>query len=193
MTSLDSPMNSKDNEQAKVQSGHINNLGTGQGPGERAKTVKSTPPATGNNAQTANKCLPKDFTHDIGFITATTRNLQVDLNTPSYPLKIQRISLTGFPAQSVGSSNIEELDSPCLLVLITGTSQSRQHGNKATQRQGNCLISYHKCIGTIIRTNITDGETIAEVGIDMIVTSLEQGIGIATVSEVRAGALWQIT
>ncbi|GJT85639.1 hypothetical protein Tco_1067356 [Tanacetum coccineum] len=41
---------------------------------------------------------------------------------------IQRISLTGFPAQSVGSSNTDVLDSPCLLVLITGTSQSRQHG-----------------------------------------------------------------
>ncbi|GJX38331.1 hypothetical protein Tco_0251634 [Tanacetum coccineum] len=41
---------------------------------------------------------------------------------------IQRISLTGFPAQSVGSSNTNVLDSPCLLVLITGTSQSRQHG-----------------------------------------------------------------
>ncbi|GJX09594.1 hypothetical protein Tco_0199453 [Tanacetum coccineum] len=37
-------------------------------------------------------------------------------------------SLTGFPAQSVGSSNTDVLDSPCLLVLITGTSQSRQHG-----------------------------------------------------------------
>ncbi|GJW16767.1 RNA-directed DNA polymerase, eukaryota [Tanacetum coccineum] len=41
--------------------------------------------------------------------------------------QIQRISLTGFPAQSVGSSNTDVLDSPCLLVLITGTSQSRQH------------------------------------------------------------------
>ncbi|GJW47497.1 hypothetical protein Tco_0079143, partial [Tanacetum coccineum] len=41
---------------------------------------------------------------------------------------IQRISLTGFPAQSVGSSNTDVLDLPCLLVLITGTSQSRQHG-----------------------------------------------------------------
>ncbi|GJT98852.1 hypothetical protein Tco_1094370 [Tanacetum coccineum] len=43
-------------------------------------------------------------------------------------LYIQRISLTGFPAQSVGSSNTDVLDLPCLLVLITGTSQSRQHG-----------------------------------------------------------------
>ncbi|GJR28036.1 reverse transcriptase domain-containing protein [Tanacetum coccineum] len=33
----------------------------------------------------------------------------------------------GFPAQSVGSSNTNVLDLPCLLVLITGTSQSRQH------------------------------------------------------------------
>ncbi|GJS16045.1 hypothetical protein Tco_0410517 [Tanacetum coccineum] len=38
-----------------------------------------------------------------------------------------KISLIGFPAQSIGSSNTDVLDSPCLLVLITGTSQSRQH------------------------------------------------------------------
>ncbi|GJR88953.1 reverse transcriptase domain-containing protein [Tanacetum coccineum] len=31
------------------------------------------------------------------------------------------------PAQSVGSSNTDVLDSPCLLVLIIGTSQSKQH------------------------------------------------------------------
>ncbi|GJV91380.1 hypothetical protein Tco_1539193 [Tanacetum coccineum] len=42
--------------------------------------------------------------------------------------RIQRISLTGFPAQSVRSSNEDALDSPYLLVLNTGTSQSRQHG-----------------------------------------------------------------
>ncbi|GJU19430.1 hypothetical protein Tco_1152772 [Tanacetum coccineum] len=41
--------------------------------------------------------------------------------------KIKRLN-PGFPAQSVGSSNTDVLDSPCLLVLITGTSQSRQHG-----------------------------------------------------------------
>ncbi|GJY58980.1 hypothetical protein Tco_0458872, partial [Tanacetum coccineum] len=40
---------------------------------------------------------------------------------------IPKVSLTGFPAQSVGSSNTYVLDLPCLLVLITGTSQSRQH------------------------------------------------------------------
>ncbi|GJV01515.1 zinc finger, CCHC-type containing protein [Tanacetum coccineum] len=53
---------------------------------------------------------------------------------------IQRISLTGFPAQSVGSSNTDVLDSPCLLVLITGTSQSRQHGLLPPNKQG-CLSS----------------------------------------------------
>ncbi|GJR69507.1 hypothetical protein Tco_0015572 [Tanacetum coccineum] len=37
-------------------------------------------------------------------------------------------SLTGFPAQSVGSFNAISLDSPYLLVLITGASQSKQHG-----------------------------------------------------------------
>ncbi|GKA06210.1 hypothetical protein Tco_0685434 [Tanacetum coccineum] len=47
--------------------------------------------------------------------------------SPSPPY-IQRISLTGFPAQSVRSSNADALDSPYLLVLNTGTSQSRQHG-----------------------------------------------------------------
>ncbi|GJW87945.1 hypothetical protein Tco_0163285 [Tanacetum coccineum] len=42
--------------------------------------------------------------------------------------RFKYISLTGFPAQSVGSSNTYVLDLPCLLVLITGMSQSRQHG-----------------------------------------------------------------
>ncbi|GKA06379.1 hypothetical protein Tco_0685603 [Tanacetum coccineum] len=38
-----------------------------------------------------------------------------------------RTSLTGFPAQSVRSSNAYALDSPYFLVLNTETSQSRQH------------------------------------------------------------------
>ncbi|GKB46769.1 reverse transcriptase domain-containing protein, partial [Tanacetum coccineum] len=41
------------------------------------------------------------------------------LEIRSFSQSIQRISLTGFPAQSVGSSNTDVLDSPCLLVLIT--------------------------------------------------------------------------
>nr|GEU32672.1 retrovirus-related Pol polyprotein [Tanacetum cinerariifolium] len=40
----------------------------------------------------------------------------------------KRTSLTRFPAQSISSSNAIALDSPDLLVLITGMSQSRQHG-----------------------------------------------------------------
>ncbi|GJU52309.1 hypothetical protein Tco_1226023 [Tanacetum coccineum] len=42
-------------------------------------------------------------------------------------VQFRRTSLTGFPAQSVRSSNVDALDSPYLLVLNTGTSQSRQH------------------------------------------------------------------
>ncbi|GJU54771.1 hypothetical protein Tco_1228485 [Tanacetum coccineum] len=42
-------------------------------------------------------------------------------------IQFKRISLTGFPAQSVRSSNAIALDSLYLLVLITGASQSRQH------------------------------------------------------------------
>ncbi|GJS32576.1 putative reverse transcriptase domain-containing protein [Tanacetum coccineum] len=42
-------------------------------------------------------------------------------------VQFRRTSLTRFPSQSVRSSNAYALDSPYLLVLITGTSQSRQH------------------------------------------------------------------
>nr|GEY82945.1 hypothetical protein [Tanacetum cinerariifolium] len=42
-------------------------------------------------------------------------------------VQFRRTSLTGFPAQSIRSSNAIALDSPYLLVLITGMSQSRQH------------------------------------------------------------------
>ncbi|GJS82598.1 retrovirus-related pol polyprotein from transposon TNT 1-94 [Tanacetum coccineum] len=51
---------------------------------------------------------------------------------------IQRISLTGFPAQSGGSSNTDVLDLPCLLVLITGTSQSRTTPNGDALRK--CIL-----------------------------------------------------
>ncbi|GJR53568.1 hypothetical protein Tco_1404089 [Tanacetum coccineum] len=40
---------------------------------------------------------------------------------------LRRISLTWFLARSVRSSNADALVSRYLLVLITGTSQSRQH------------------------------------------------------------------
>ncbi|GKG05562.1 hypothetical protein Tco_0325648, partial [Tanacetum coccineum] len=42
-------------------------------------------------------------------------------------IQFRRISLTGFLAQSIRSSNVGALDLSYLLVLITGTSQSRQH------------------------------------------------------------------
>nr|GEV83611.1 hypothetical protein [Tanacetum cinerariifolium] len=52
--------------------------------------------------------------------------------TPSKTHRLRELSLVElsdrFPAQSVRSSNAIALDSPYLLVLITRTSQSRQHG-----------------------------------------------------------------
>ncbi|GKF70474.1 hypothetical protein Tco_0203531, partial [Tanacetum coccineum] len=42
-------------------------------------------------------------------------------------VQFRRTSLTGFPAQSVRSSNADALDSLYLLVLNTETSQSKQH------------------------------------------------------------------
>ncbi|PWA38058.1 AMP-dependent synthetase and ligase family protein [Artemisia annua] len=41
-----------------------------------------------------------------------------------------------------------------------------------------------------IGTYIIDGETVAEAGTGLIVTTLEQGIGIDTAAEVTAGVLW---
>nr|GEX51420.1 hypothetical protein [Tanacetum cinerariifolium] len=49
--------------------------------------------------------------------------------TKSKPRNHQR-----FPAQSVGSSSTKVLDLPCLLVLITETSQSRQHDPSSSGR-----------------------------------------------------------
>ncbi|GJV55212.1 reverse transcriptase domain-containing protein [Tanacetum coccineum] len=45
-------------------------------------------------------------------------------------VQFRRTSLTGFLAQSIRSSNAIALDSPYLLVLITRTSQSRQHESR---------------------------------------------------------------
>nr|GEW35984.1 reverse transcriptase domain-containing protein [Tanacetum cinerariifolium] len=62
--------------------------------------------------------------------------------------KVER-ELEGFPAQSVRSSNAIALDSPYLLVFITGTSQSRQHGFpfitvNAKEYHSECSSNYHK-------------------------------------------------
>nr|GEX09486.1 zinc finger, CCHC-type [Tanacetum cinerariifolium] len=45
-------------------------------------------------------------------------------------INLKRTSVTGFPAQSSRSSDAIETDSPYLLVLNTGASQSRQHGKE---------------------------------------------------------------
>ncbi|GJV66502.1 putative ribonuclease H-like domain-containing protein [Tanacetum coccineum] len=65
---------------------------------------------------------------DYNVIDLLTKAFDVTRYRGLYINEIQIISLTGFPAQSVGSSNTDVLDSPCLLVLITGMSQSREHG-----------------------------------------------------------------
>ncbi|GKB33404.1 hypothetical protein Tco_0872805, partial [Tanacetum coccineum] len=51
-------------------------------------------------------------------------------NTLHLVFNLRRISLIGFPARSVGSSNTDALDSLYLLVLIIGTSQSRRHESR---------------------------------------------------------------
>ncbi|GKE82807.1 hypothetical protein Tco_1552807, partial [Tanacetum coccineum] len=56
--------------------------------------------------------------------SACTSEIAEDFDTCRF--KLRRISLTGFPVQSVGSSNVDALDSSYLLVLIIRTSQSRQ-------------------------------------------------------------------
>ncbi|GJZ92296.1 hypothetical protein Tco_0664361 [Tanacetum coccineum] len=64
-------------------------------------------------------------------------------------VQFRRTSLTGFPTQSVRSSNADTLDSPYLLVLITRTSQSRQHGFPFVTIN---TKEYHsECSGRIIR------------------------------------------
>ncbi|GJX64662.1 hypothetical protein Tco_0299005 [Tanacetum coccineum] len=83
----------------------------------------SPPPPTQENAS-------MDITLTLSPITP----LDVQFDTPSpsppiieHPIPWNLLEAHGFPAQSIGSSNTYVLDSPCLLVLITGTSQSRQH------------------------------------------------------------------
>nr|GEW83325.1 hypothetical protein [Tanacetum cinerariifolium] len=49
---------------------------------------------------------------------------------PAGRINLRRTSVTGFPAQSIRSSEAITTDSPYLLVLNTGASQSRQHGKE---------------------------------------------------------------
>ncbi|GJV61812.1 hypothetical protein Tco_1467912 [Tanacetum coccineum] len=69
---------------------------------------------------------------------------------PLCGVQFRRTSLTGFPAQSVRSSNAVALDSPYLLVLITETSQSRQHESRKSPTtelfdDDSGRISIHHC------------------------------------------------
>nr|GEZ93593.1 copia protein [Tanacetum cinerariifolium] len=64
--------------------------------------------------------ISQDFSNGSVDPTMFIRRNDIDL------LLVQ-IYVDGFSAQSIRSSNAVALDSPYLLVLITGTSQSRQH------------------------------------------------------------------
>ncbi|GJZ98404.1 hypothetical protein Tco_0670857, partial [Tanacetum coccineum] len=69
---------------------------------------------------------------------------------------IQRISLTGFPAQSVGSSNTDVLDLPCLLVLIIETSQSRQHVDTSSIHMAPTAVLFDDDTGRISIRHLND-------------------------------------
>ncbi|GJU96343.1 hypothetical protein Tco_1321099 [Tanacetum coccineum] len=58
------------------------------------------------------------------------RNTETDRRLLQRTDQFRRASLTGFPAQSVRSSNAIALDSPYSLVLIIETSQSRYHESR---------------------------------------------------------------
>ncbi|GJZ12997.1 hypothetical protein Tco_0548227 [Tanacetum coccineum] len=57
-----------------------------------------------------------------------------NFNTSSFQgrraVQFRRATLIVFPTQSIRSSNADALDSPYLLVLNTGTSQSKQHESR---------------------------------------------------------------
>nr|GEX60232.1 putative reverse transcriptase domain-containing protein [Tanacetum cinerariifolium] len=57
----------------------------------------------------------------------STSNVLIPLDSWTSGLLVYKAPLNRFPAQSVGSSNVIALNSPYLLVLITETSQRRQH------------------------------------------------------------------
>nr|GEX75823.1 hypothetical protein [Tanacetum cinerariifolium] len=67
------------------------------------------------------KFKEKNVNYDYGEIV--TKNIELE----NRRFNFRRTSLTGFPTQRIRSSNAIALDSPYLLVLITGASQSRQH------------------------------------------------------------------
>nr|GEV96130.1 hypothetical protein [Tanacetum cinerariifolium] len=67
----------------------------------------------------------QNSSHESGFVHEE-EDAHVTLTTEGR-FNFERTSLTGFPAQSIRSSNVIALDLPYLLVLITGTSRSIQH------------------------------------------------------------------
>ncbi|GJS22036.1 hypothetical protein Tco_0450668 [Tanacetum coccineum] len=94
-------------------------------------TANSVSTASGHNSQ--GQASSSSYTDDLMFSFFANQSNSPQLDDEDLEqidhddLEEMDLKWAGFPAQSVGSSNTDVLDLPCLLVLITGTSQSRQH------------------------------------------------------------------
>ncbi|GJZ41281.1 hypothetical protein Tco_0588167 [Tanacetum coccineum] len=92
-------------------------------------TQQDTPPLA--TAQSTTELITPTTTISAEDNIACTSEIAEDFDSLSFHhVQFKRTSLTGFPAQSIRSSNVVTLDSPYLLVLITGTSQRRQHESR---------------------------------------------------------------
>ncbi|GJZ37841.1 reverse transcriptase domain-containing protein [Tanacetum coccineum] len=107
--------------------------------------------------------------------------------------KIQRISLIGFPAQSVGSSNTDVLDLLCLLVLIIGTSQSRQHGLRFLTFFNDPRIIWEQRIAAFkgYRGGGVVRETMTTVDQGMSVEEIERVVAQRVVNAIEAIAIYE--
>ncbi|GKB64540.1 hypothetical protein Tco_0920726 [Tanacetum coccineum] len=98
-----------------------------QGSGNIDKTQSKATPNEAGSQVLGNILRSGEDSLKLKELMGLCTNLQtrvLDLETTK---TTQANEIARFPAQSIGSSNTDVLDSPCLLVLITGTSQSRQH------------------------------------------------------------------
>nr|GEZ47908.1 putative ribonuclease H-like domain-containing protein [Tanacetum cinerariifolium] len=71
---------------------------------------------------------PANFEETRALYESLYQNLAVEVEKVNSPYFFSCFDTAGFPAQSNSSSNAIALDSPNLLVLNTGASQSRHHG-----------------------------------------------------------------
>ncbi|GKA03884.1 hypothetical protein Tco_0676665 [Tanacetum coccineum] len=84
----------------------------------------------------ASASMPHQDSDSLTFCIADHgRNSNTEtMNAAALNVQFRRTSLTVFPAQSIRSSNAIALDTPYLLVLITDTSESRQHDKSESDK-----------------------------------------------------------